>query len=127
MLDVLEVQHFGSWQRQGPPRSSHHDVRAAGLDGLLVFLDADAAKEHAYFDGGHVLGKALVLLGDLESQLAGVTHYKHRHLSKFTKGNNAMYSFKKSALTNLCLKSIHDYNYWDIVKSIGKLIWWNWD
>ena len=66
MLDILQVEHLGPGQSQGSAGGSHYNVWTAGLDGLFVLLDRDTAKEHAHFDGWHVLGEALILFGDLE-------------------------------------------------------------
>ena len=81
MLDVFEVEDLLSAESERPSRCSHDDVRTVALDGLLVLLDAHAAEEHAHLDGRHVLAEPLVLLGDLERQLASVTHDQHRDLT----------------------------------------------
>lgn len=50
-------------------------------ENLLILLDVRAAVEHLGLDFGHVLAEALVLVANLEGELAGVAHDEDRRLS----------------------------------------------
>ena len=47
MLQVLEVELLAPHQRQDPAGGADHDVRAVGLEHLLVFGDRQAAEKHS--------------------------------------------------------------------------------
>ena len=81
VFDVLEVEVLGADERQYAAGRADDDVRAVGAQRLLVLLHVHAAEEHRDLDAVHVLGEALVLLADLERQLACVAHHEHRHLT----------------------------------------------
>src|SRR5438067_489736 len=80
VLQVLQIKFLGAHQGQDATGSADDDVRVRRLENLLVVGDVHSTEEHRHFGGGHVLREALVLLADLEGQLAGVTHYQHRAL-----------------------------------------------
>merc|ERR1719237_716083 len=81
VLEVLEVELLAPDQRQDPAGSADDDVRAVGLEHLLVLGDRQATEEHSGLDAGHVLGEPLVLFADLEGELPGVAHDEHGDLS----------------------------------------------
>ena len=81
MLEMLQIELLAPDQGQDPARSAHHDMRAVGLEHLLVLGDGQAAEEDADFDALSVLGEPLVLLADLEGQLSGVAHDQDTHLA----------------------------------------------
>ena len=74
VLDALEVERLGADEAEDAARGADDDVRAVLLQGLLVLVDGHAAEEDGDLEVLHVLGEALVLLGDLEGQLARVAH-----------------------------------------------------
>lgn len=82
MFHMLEVEDLLTTQGQRPSRGPYYDMRAVGLDGLLIFLDAQASKKHTDLDGWHVLAEPFIFLSDLESELTSVAHDKYRDLTK---------------------------------------------
>jgi hypothetical protein len=56
-------------------------ARVLVLNQLDVLLDGSSAVEHAGLNVGHVLGEAVVLVANLESQLSRMAHDKHRDLA----------------------------------------------
>lgn len=60
-----------------------NDVRMGLLvaQNFGVLLDGGTAIEHAGLDLRHILGESVVLVADLEGQLSGVAHHKHRTLA----------------------------------------------
>lgn len=77
MFQVLQIELLALDQRQNATGRANDDVRIDSLQRFLVLLDRHSAKEHSHLGGGHVLAEALVLLGDLEGQLARVAHDEH--------------------------------------------------
>ena len=47
VLQVLEVELLAPHQRQDPAGGAHHDVRAVGLEHLLVFRDCQATEKQS--------------------------------------------------------------------------------
>ena len=47
MLDVFEIELFGTDEGEDTTGCSHHDVRAVALQHLLVFGDGQTTEEHA--------------------------------------------------------------------------------
>ena len=52
MLQVLEVELLAPDERQDPAGGADDDVRAVGLEHLLVLRDRQAAEEHAHLQSG---------------------------------------------------------------------------
>ena len=77
VFDVLEVEMPGADKGKDTSRRPDDDVRTVVAQRLLVLLHQHAAEEHGDLHTVHVLGEALVLLADLESQLTGVAHHQH--------------------------------------------------
>lgn len=74
VLDVLQAEGLVPGERENTARRANDNVRAVLLQHLLILLDGQTAKKHRCLDGGHVLGEALVLFTDLESQLSCMAH-----------------------------------------------------
>ena len=102
VLQVLQVEFLGPHEGQDTARSADHYVGAVGLQNLLVLSDSQSTEKHAdlkfietnfrqnilhtrllanYLDARHVFGEPLVLLADLEGQLASVAHDQHGNLA----------------------------------------------
>lgn len=81
--DAAEAQDLIAHKGVQAARGAHDDVgaRVLVLDRLNVLLDGGAAVEDARLDVGHVLAEAVVLVADLERQLAGVAHDQDGHLA----------------------------------------------
>ena len=47
MLDVFEIELFGTDEGEDTSGCSHHNVRAVALQHLLVFGDGQTTEEHA--------------------------------------------------------------------------------
>lgn len=77
---MLEVELLAAHERQDASGCADHNVRTAVLQHLLVLLDGQAAEKHTDLDALHVAAEPLVLLADLEGELARVTHHQHVHL-----------------------------------------------
>lgn len=74
MLQVLQVELLVANEGEDTAGCADDDVRCRGLERLLILLDRHAAEENSNFDARHVLAESLVLLADLERQLASVAH-----------------------------------------------------
>lgn len=76
VLHLRQVQGLlGRGEVQNTAGGADDDVGHLHLQGGHVGLDVDSSVEHAGLDVGQVLGEALVLLLDLEGQLAGVAQH----------------------------------------------------
>jgi hypothetical protein len=47
VLDVLEVEFLAPNESENPARGAHDDVRAVGLEHLLVLRDGETTEKHA--------------------------------------------------------------------------------
>lgn len=77
---MLEVELLTAHECKNAPRRANYNVRTAVLQHLLVFLDGQAAEKHTDLDALHVAAEPLILLTDLEGELACVAHHQHAHL-----------------------------------------------
>mmetsp|Transcript_714 Transcript_714/g.2019 ORF Transcript_714/g.2019 Transcript_714/m.2019 type:complete len:260 (+) Transcript_714:587-1366(+) len=81
VLDLVDLEGaFGDESLQ-PAGGAHHDVGRVGLEQLAVLGDGDTAVEDTNLDAIQVLAEAVVLLGDLEGQLARVADHQHAGLA----------------------------------------------
>jgi len=73
---TAETENLVTDQRIKTTRGSDDDMRASilALDDLYILLDRGAAIEDAGLDIGQVLAEAVVLVADLECELARVAH-----------------------------------------------------
>ena len=53
-----------------------------------------------YLDGSHELAEPLVLLADLEGQLSGMAHHKHRDLKQNIETKPSSFEEDSSNMTN---------------------------
>jgi hypothetical protein len=74
MLQVLQVELLVADESEDAAGCADDDVRCHRLQRLLVLLNRHAAEEHSDLHARHVLAEALVLLADLEGELASVAH-----------------------------------------------------
>lgn len=81
VFNILQAEGFAVDEGQSTSWSSYNDVGAVLLQDFLVLFDGQATEEYRHLDSGHVLGEALVLFADLESQLSCVAHYENRDLA----------------------------------------------
>lgn len=72
MLDLVKLEALLPDEVEDPAGSSDDDVRGLGLEDLLVELLVDSSVEDGGLDFSEVFGEALVLMGNLEGELAGV-------------------------------------------------------
>src|SRR5690606_35378942 len=81
--DASKTQDLIPNQRVQATWGTHDDVGAGVLvlDLLHVLLDGSTAVEDLSLDVGHVLAEAVVLVLDLEGQLASVAHDEDRNLA----------------------------------------------
>lgn len=82
MFDIFEIQGLVANEGKDPPWCSHHNVRAALLQYVLILLYGQATEEDSTLNAGHVLGEALILFTDLEGQFTCVAHDQHRNLQR---------------------------------------------
>lgn len=77
--DAAQAKVFVPDQSIKPTRSTDNDVRVSllVLEDFGVLLDRCTAVEDTGLDVGHVLAEAVILVADLERQLAGVAHDQH--------------------------------------------------
>lgn len=74
--DATQAQELVANQSVKSARGTDNDVRVGllVLEDLGILLDGSTTVEHASLDVGHVLGESVVLIANLECQLAGVAH-----------------------------------------------------
>lgn len=81
--NTSEAENLVANQGVETARGSDDDVRASVLvlNDLDILLDWSTAVEHASLDVGHILAETVVLVANLESQLASVAHNKDGDLA----------------------------------------------
>jgi hypothetical protein len=81
--DAAEAKVLVPNQRIKPTRCADNDMRMGllVLQDLRVLLDGSATVENTRLDVRHVLAEAVILVTNLERQLASVTHNQDRALS----------------------------------------------
>ena len=97
---MLHVQVFVADQSQNSTWGSNNNVRAVGLQDLLILLNGHATEEHSDLHIISVLAESLILFADLESQFTSMTQHDHRDLKQRKLHNNI-----KSSLSEECLHS----------------------
>ena len=72
VLDPVQLEVLVPCQTQDPTGRPHHNVGAVVGENLDVLLDGNSPVKDGRLDGRKVLAKALVLVGNLKGQFAGV-------------------------------------------------------
>lgn len=66
MFEMLQVEFLVLDEGQNATGSSDNNMGARGLENFFIFLDGHSPEEDGDLGSGHVLGKSLVFLADLE-------------------------------------------------------------
>mmetsp|Transcript_14206 Transcript_14206/g.34034 ORF Transcript_14206/g.34034 Transcript_14206/m.34034 type:complete len:366 (+) Transcript_14206:330-1427(+) len=80
VLDTRQFESFFGRQGQNTSRSTNDNVRMIFGQDLSVLFDIYATIKDGRFDGGQVLGKAFVLVGNLKGQFTSVAQDQHLHV-----------------------------------------------
>mmetsp|Transcript_31688 Transcript_31688/g.41967 ORF Transcript_31688/g.41967 Transcript_31688/m.41967 type:complete len:262 (+) Transcript_31688:628-1413(+) len=78
VLDLVKLKVSALGEVLDAARSANDNVRAVFRKKSNVLLDGNAAKENDRLDVREVLAEALILVGDLVGELAGVAHDEDR-------------------------------------------------